>query len=113
MPVCLRPDKTFKFSLKGDEQIPAKDRPHFIGKYFTSEQDIDIRDRLGKIDRTDAKKSNEQIDSVLKEIVAGVVGMGELDSLEKLLPRLSRGEKWEIAYGILGENQMKEDDVKN
>jgi hypothetical protein len=117
MPVCLRPDKTFKFSLNGDRNIPPAKRPYFIGRFITTERRAEIIKkaaelRAGPADAVDAARSE-----LIRSVVAGVAGMGDL-TLDDLLgtdpaKALTNGERWEVLYGIANENEMSEEEIKN
>lgn len=121
MPVCLRPDKTFKYSLAGDKLIAPAKRPHFLAKYISVEKRFEMVERLrpapvdGEDSRTAVEKEREADaikNGIIKDLVSGVSNMGEF-TLDTLVPELTAGEKVELIWGILNENEMNEDDLKN
>ena len=119
MPVCLRPDKTFKFALPKDQTIPAKDRPYFIGKFLTAGQRIEVLETIESIEKDDdlsfvqrTKAMDAAYNEQINRLVVGVVNVGDM-TLEKLIPELTDAEKASLVYGIINGNEMSEDDVKN
>jgi hypothetical protein len=114
MPVCLRPNKTFLFALEGDASIPLATRPHFVARYVTCGQRMEMAEVIDAAKSLkDSKKLHAVMDEQLKSLIVGLCSFPKEMDLEKLLPELTWSEKWELIYGILNGNELKADEIKN